>query len=365
MKKTIAIALAFVMVFAIAATAFAGIGFGAVTTPKGPDVKVAVTLYDIGEDDAGNPMLVKHPSTKGILAGYDLVAIVAVTIPAKYETINDALKVTVTNIEGVEPEMDSLALVPQALLVNADNVGTWEASKQDMLDMNKPSKTTTYEYLFEFTAKATKDVKVTAVYSKAGLTDDIHDEGLTINRGGKDYVVLHEVMGGGDVTDMAAATDAFVVINGDEYVTFTTEKNDGDNNYPVNGVFYFDGRTPFTVAIMDGVVAFRPEKSTSWLYPADDGYAALKKGFDGIMNALGFSMTAGKFGVLNDAGFEAMAGSVSAVKASGTFYAYTQTLTVPGTAKVPDTGDVNVAGIVMIAIAIVAGAAVVIRKVRA
>ncbi|MEG2188162.1 MAG: hypothetical protein RR085_12635, partial [Clostridia bacterium] len=215
-------------------------------------------------------------------------------------------------------------------------------------------------------AEETKDVKVTAVYSNGEIRDDIHDEGLTITRGGKDYVVFHEAMGDDDVTDMAAATDVFVVTASDgKSVTFTTEKNDGDNNYPVNGVIYFEGRTPLIVAIMDGVVAFQPMGAASWLYPADEEYAALKKGFDGIMNALGFSMTAGKFGVLNDAGFEAMAGSASAVKASGTFYAYTQTLTVPGTTKVPDTGDVNVAGIVMIAIAIVAGAAVVIRKVRA
>ncbi|MEG1548782.1 MAG: hypothetical protein RR527_08635, partial [Clostridia bacterium] len=182
--------------------------------------------------------------------------------------------------------------------------------------------------------------------------------------------VYHEAIGGDDVTDMAAATDVFIVESSDgNAVMFTTEANDGDNNYPVNGVFFISGPEEYTVAVMNGVVAFQSrnngEDSTSWLYPADEDYAALKKGFDGIMNALGFSMTSGKFGVLNDAGFEAMAGSASAVKASGTFYAYTQTLTVPGTTKVPDTGDVNVAGIVMIAMAIVAGAAVVIRKVRA
>ncbi|MEG1548301.1 MAG: hypothetical protein RR527_06140, partial [Clostridia bacterium] len=350
MKKTIAIALAFVMVFAIAATAFAGIGFGAVTTPKGPDVKVAVTLYDIGEDDAGNPMLVKHPSTKGILAGYTMAAKITVTIPAKYNPVDDQLKVTVTNVLDDDIGVDGNDL-PATTLATAPVLPEFNdgASVYDAFTKDPDGKAQILDFFITLTAKETKDVKVTAVYSKAGLGDDIHREGLTITRGGKDYVVIHD---GRDVhtetsaiTSLAAIAGVFTVVTADRLhlVAFTTEENDGDNNYPVNGVLYLDMDEDnkyaglYTVAIMDGVVAFQHMGTASWLYPADDGYAGLKKGFDGIMNALGFSMTSGKFGVLNDAGFEAMAGSASAVKASGTFYAYTQTLTVPGTTKVPDT----------------------------
>ncbi|MEG2152896.1 MAG: hypothetical protein RRZ71_06535, partial [Clostridia bacterium] len=152
MKKTIAIALAFVMVFAIAATAFAGIGFGAVTTPKGPDVKVAVTLYDIGEDDAGNPMLVKHPSTKGILAGYTMAAKISVTIPAKYNPVDDQLKVTVTNVLDDDIGVDGNDL-PATTLATAPVLPAFNDGASVFAGFKKEDKATTYDFFITLIAE--------------------------------------------------------------------------------------------------------------------------------------------------------------------------------------------------------------------
>ncbi|MEG1548094.1 MAG: LPXTG cell wall anchor domain-containing protein [Clostridia bacterium] len=377
MKKILAIVLASVMVFAIGATAFASIGFPSNVGTKPSDVKVAINLYDASADDAGNPTFTKHPTTVGILKGHKLGAKVTLTLPANFNPKTDVLNLKLVNagdykdfpVRFISQFMGSTDVTSSGeghmndFGDQGDNVWTTEATGFSKTG----SKSVTYSYFFQFSAMETKDVKVSATYSKADMGSEIAGNGLTITKGGKDYNVKRDAYSALSV--LSTATEGYRVTDDkSNCVIFACGAADKNENYPVNGVYFRDSSdNNYTVAIMNGVVAFQDQNNASWIYPSDSNYSALKKAFDGIMGALGFSMTSGSFGVLNDRGFEALAGSYTQVSATGTFYAYNSSLVVPGKpgTAVPDTGDNNVVGLVMIAISILAGAAVIVRKVRA
>ena len=114
---------------------------------------------------------------------------------------------------------------------------------------------------------------------------------------------------------------------------------------------------------VNGDITFRNVDDQSVLTPANAGYAAVKTAFDSYFTALGFGYPDAKY--MTRKNFSDKFGTI-AYDSSEYAWAAGAVIVDPNAPKPPQTGDAStVAGFVMIALALVAAAAVTVKKVRA
>jgi len=397
MKKILAIAIAFVMVFAIASVAFAAIGFPKVAAPaEGVSLSVIGLEGTAGIFRTAPQTYNKYDQTKGVVSGTDVTFLVALT--AARRTSQDTL--TGTNLY-----VETSNLVQQDATNNSGeglahtNLGgtiiTGGAFTDDVLDpvdfdclypidaanaVSDAQSVTSYILFTGYEVDETKDATITASWRPAaneafnatalGATDTID-----IKKGGKDYAVTKTVTAVG--VGAGEANYAVTIPTGTYagwVVTFYGDSFDGANydaryatvsNPAAIGAI---GASEYTVAMNNTIVDFivatgGTGNMMSAVNPT--AYASFSAAYKEVCDIFGWSFNGSLNTFLNDAGFEAYAGSARTIKASWTYYAYTNALTVAGTAAVPDTGDMSVVGIALVVVAVIAAAAVAIKKVRA
>ncbi len=126
--------------------------------------------------------------------------------------------------------------------------------------------------------------------------------------------------------------------------------------------FYYGGHWYFIVRPTTTTLGFRLTGTTTNIVSGTE-YDAMKKAFDAILGALGFGYDEAKF--MTEKHFTKYFGTIMEGSSS---YVWPQgaVITDPNAPKPPQTGDATtVVGFVMIALALVAAAAVTVKKVRA
>ena len=394
MKKILAIAITLVMVFAVAASAFALFGFQANATPILVDgIEVDVQLYDLGPTGAGNSLLLGnypvHAPTSGVRAGETYAFAVSVLIPdadgmtAAGRALIDAastdngLTINTSNLTGFAVITGAPVDVPATASVTGRAFTNYGApfaiaGGECFIDNTDLETIATLpaasdaigaqEYIFvaECDIATLADATVSAVYGAPNPDVTAAPATCTIGNWGVSFAASAYTM---------AEYNSLGALSGNQ-VVFAVGGADNAGNQPILSTYvvgtgayagpYVVSQNPTT-----GEIQFHDDVTST---PLDrvtdpDTYAVLNGILTRAMAAMGFTWTPG--GVLYDEGFEALASRGLQFSDSATFYAYTAALTVPGTATVPDTGDNTVVGIVMMAVAVLATAAIVINKVRA
>ncbi|HWQ58671.1 MAG TPA: hypothetical protein VN540_06590 [Clostridia bacterium] len=125
------------------------------------------------------------------------------------------------------------------------------------------------------------------------------------------------------------------------------------------------GGTAYAVTrAVNGDITFRNKTTSAVITPADTtNYPTLKAAFDAYFTALGFGYADAKY--MTPAHFDKYFGTIAEVSKTIT-YPSGAVVVAPPTVEPPQTGDATtVVGFVMIALALVAAAAVTVKKVRA
>ena len=414
MKKLLATAIAIMMVFAISTGALALFGFTPGTTPiKVDSFKVDVSLYDVGTTGANSSMITgrypTHAPTSGVRSGERYAFAVTLTMPA-YNGLtatgqalvnapSTALTVTTENLIGFTATTAAsgyalLAVPGYGTAMSGDTWGALPANGSlsiPLADLNALEDGAHNTGIVPDTAgEAASEIKLTAEC----VINKLADAKVTAVFGAPDPDVYH-FTGGATLSDPADATCLIgswsIEYDNDNSVYYMREIG------TVSGVRAFNGNeVTFRVgnpdnagnrSILDtyvdpnsgssGVAVHRvaQDPTTGSIIFLNVGTGAANTDADeisrlsGVLNrafaAMGFTWTPG--GVLYDSGFEALASRGMQFSDTDTFYAYTASLTVPGTSgsKVPDTGDMSALGMALIALALITGSAVIVKKVRA
>lgn len=386
MKKIIAIALAFVMVFAIAATAMASIGITVVDLPSTNNVGVAIEKLKQAEDSAGKAYWVSMGSTEGTKPGFVYGAKVTITLPVGYTPASDTsivkysigtiAKGTLTNLKTDV----ATALTPDT---DGDDDGTLADAIVNFA--NTGDKAITYKFLFSFVAAMDTDddfvedalktvLKITVTDNQdltSAATAWTAGTGFYMKIGGVDYVAFKLAnLDGGAFAITSVTPDVYYGIankSQKQAVALAAGAARTDGYREVCGVFVtIDSGAHWYEAYgltVGGELAFRNGEMK--IVAGDDGFADLQAALNKYLGVMGWSFS-GNMGWICDKDFTAKAGYTGEAVYTVTFAPYILTLTVSGpAATVPDTGDMNVVGIVMIAVAILTVAAVAVKKVRA
>lgn len=337
MKKLFALVLTLALVFAIAAPAMAAT-WGAPTAPTGTPYATSVTLLQKSTDASGATYYTAYPANLGVVAGTTVFFQVTFTIPsaadvaAYYGTVDGTagvVKSTVTlkNLKNVEEVLGS----------DASSIST-VASNKIAIDLSAAAEEETHSVIYTAVVDKTAEASITSLYG--------YGVGTTVasftNIVKGDYTINATGITKGSSTLTLGLTSAKLV-NG---MTLTT----GGVTYTVSAgpVFqYIDNSTIKTLATTDA------------------NYAAVLAVYNDLTGVLGFK--AGDAGIyFTAANILANFGYNNAATATGTYKPYTSSLTVSDSTTVPNTGDaVSVLGFVMVGLALLATAAVVVKKVRA
>lgn len=413
MKKIFAIALAVVMVFAVSATAFAAIGFPAVAAPgSGISVDVVGLEATTGFFQTNAATYLKYDQTKGVIAGTDVTYMVTLTLArsASNDWIRgEELYIWTDNINpnaGVAAAWGFCTGANGAVqpLPAAATANSWDATDLDatgwVLDGTMGLTANDADMWVDFAANAdvssgvraqtlyvlvrgtkvaeTKDATISAsIYDvSTRLSNTASVSQITITKNGVDYEVtryMPALFGAGNVVGY----DVMILEGRYAGVSVCMEGIAADTfnrNYQCTSVYVdsrfaavgttFPNPAVYIVGINNLIIDFaRIGAPSVFLGAANPNYAGLKGALDEVLGIFGFTFDELK--LLNNAGFQAFAGSARTQEASWTYYAYTTALTVTGPTTVPDTGDMSVAGIALIALAAILGTALVIKKVRA
>ncbi len=363
MKKILTLAIALVMVFAIAAPAFA----------SGWDIEIEeVELKDLGlkiqalatekssnttwNGGSGYAVLEK---TYPVIAGTKVHAVVTVTIPAKanlskdmqaYMTNNQAqVKIETTNLENVK--VKAVFTSNDKPYYNETLTGTKIKKALASSDILEKGATIT----FEITANAEKSDKDAKIVAKLGVYNEWKGDTFEWTKDGKSYKVVHDTV-----------QDWFNVCKGSDYVAFPTldEKKGAIDTSRLITVFC-GGEYYGIVKQVNNQLAF--QGPTGVISDPDNAtYKKVKAVLDEIFGVLGFDYEGAKY--MQEDHFTKFFGTVMEGSDGLTYPTgyVAELVTDDPSVKPPQTGDnASVVGFVMIAIALVAAAAVTVKKVRA
>ena len=390
MKKILAIAISLVMVFAVAASALALFGFQASATPVQADkIVVDVSIYDDDPTAATNSlvggMYPVHAPTSGVRAGDAVIARVDLSVP-KFDSLTakgQALMAAATT--GMTITVSNMKEAATLSLAGKDLGYADDADLQEVLFADFTNGVYT-QTVTAINNKVTTDLPVADGEPKSnigwlvvGAVDKLADCTISATFGAPDPAVGAATKDGTCIIGnwgvfYTKATNVYTMeeyeydfsdVNGNQ-VVFAVGSADNAGNMPILSTYVvYDGDTYIVSKNFDGELQFHNGITPEPVDRVGDPvlYDTIKGILTRAMSAMGFTWTPG--GVLYDEGFEALAAVGLQFSDSATYYAYTAALTVPGTAVVPDTGDNTVVGIVMMAVAVLATAAIVINKVRA
>lgn len=351
MKKILTLAIALVMVFAIAAPAFAS-GWDIDPDPEKElkDITLAIDALSLEKDatagwndKAAYSILEK---TYPVIAGTKVHAVITVTIPKKANLSDDMIRYMAKNLLKLKIETSNLENVK----IKAVGTNGWtDDNAQNVIVFGAGNEG--YTFTFEITAKAKASDKDAKIIAKLGVYNEWVDDVFKFEKNGKDYTVVYD--GESFTVSSSTATVKFYVTGskGEIDTTKAIEVNGGDK----------------VTKQVDNTLAFVGKDSGKiFSDPTDATYKKLKAQLDEILAVLGFDYEGAKY-MQKD----------HYVKFFGTVMEATDGLTYPAgyiaelvtddpSVNPPQTGDnASVVGFVMIAVALVAAAAVTVKKVRA
>ena len=356
MKKILTLAIALVMVFAIAAPAFAAGWDKPASTQTFDDLELDLTALSVDEATSvwNGGTFNKLENTYPIVAGMRVHAYAEITIPGEDDLSGD-IKARLTDNQGL-------------LKISTSNIAVesvqWRYSGKDakFVDMEKKDDVysvvvnnhdfgkTVFVEIWGNAVKSDKDAKITATLGVYNKWDG--DQFSFFNKSGDEYTIFN-----GD-------DDKFAVCAGDEW--------DEDNfvRFYVNskgqvqmGQVMYKSKL-YTIVDAYGEMNYAPEAGGNLI--TGDTYRDVNAFLNDILDAMGFEYGGRAYitrDLVRDNLGTIVEGSKSLVYPTG----YVQQLvTSDPSVNPPQTGDnASVVGFVMIAVALVAAAAVTVKKVRA
>ena len=345
MKKILTLAIALVMVFAIAAPAFAS-GWDIEIEEK--ELKdIVVTIDALSIDPVSSSLVGGSAGYKVLEKTYPVVketpvrAFVTVTVP-KEENLSDDM---ISYLEGVVSKV--FLKIETSNLTNVkvyENGATTEGRSKILFTDADMGQTFTYMITGE-AVDSYKDAKITA---KLGVYNEWESGVFTFEKNGEVYTVTHTA-NLFTIESTSGAVMTFPTIDSENGKIDTTKflTVDGYNIVKqVNNILAFEG--------------------TAGIITSGSTYNAIKADMDEIFGVLGFDYEGAKY--MQEAHFTKFFCTVMEGTAGLTYPAgaVTEFVTDDPSVNPPQTGDnASVVGFVMIAVALVAAAAVTVKKVRA
>ncbi len=352
MKKILTLAIALVMVFAIAAPAFAAGWDNPVDPEEFENLELELTALSVEKSSLtwNGTGYVKLDKTYPIVAGMKVHAYAEITVP-EFDDLKPAVQAALEAKQG-KIAIDVSNMDVESMYLESTSGSKYTYTDEFELEFSKKQcgETITVE-IWGSAQKSDKDVKITAtlgVYNE-WVGDSFSFYGAA---DGKQYTIFN-----GDA-------DKFAVVKGTTW--------DGDNfvRFFVNskgqvqmGQVTLKGAT-YTIVDAYGEMNFAPEAGGNLI--SGDTYRDVKALLDSVLGAMGFEYSGRAYitrGLVEKNLGTIAEGDISLVYPSG----YVQELvTDDPSVTPPQTGDnASVVGFAMIAIALVAAAAVTVKKVRA
>ena len=351
MKKILTLAIALVMVFAIAAPAFASGWDIEIEEKELKDITLKIQALSVDpvsnttwNGGTGYTILEK---TYPVIAGTKVHAVITVTIPKKANLSDDMIRYMAKNLLKLKIETSNLENVK----IKAVGTNGWtDENAQSVIVFSAGNEGYTFTFEITGTAKASdKDAKIIA---KLGVYNEWVNDVFKFEKGDEEYTVVYD----GESFEITSTSGAVVKF----YVTGSKGAIDTTKAIEVNGGDKVTKQVDNTLAFVG------KDSGKIFSDPTDATYKKLKAQLDEILAVLGFDYEGAKY-----------MQKEHYVKFFGTVMEGTDGLTYPAgyvaelvtddpSVKPPQTGDnASVVGFVMIAVALVAAAAVTVKKVRA
>ncbi len=361
MKKLFAIVMVLAMALAIAAPALAS-GWDALptTTPTFKDITIKITALETEKNTSVlgslyEQLKVMYPVVKGT----DVHFFVEITVPAEAD-LSTATKALIDN-KGLEYTLETSNLKLTKLFSYVD--GGSKTAKTLPADDEDAWTITGYGAKvvlgFEYWAKGIEAGKDGVAVATIGFYN-VWDDGVFAwdnDADGEDeFFVDHTV------------TDEFLIVKNNDANDSLLFPTDDDNKGKVDatremiltydGVEYAVNRSVTNdITFRDGTYVYNPGDTSGVTY------AKLKTVFDSFFTALGFGYPEAKY--MTEEHFTKYFGTIMETSVK-IVYPSGAVVVAPPAVTPPQTGDATtVVGFVMIALALVAAAAVTVRKVRA
>lgn len=335
MKKLFALVLTFALVLAVAAPAAAA-GWGSTNPSATFPFDTAVTLLQSNTDATGRTYYTAYSGT-GVVAGSPVYFQVDFRVPTPAE-LSNYYGSSVPSVQATVA-LKNLTYVQEAS--DPDNIASASGST---ITINLGGKTggTTYSAIFSAVVASTGAATVTSTYGGVASTWS-GSISKTVNN------VTYTITANGiSATPYGSLT---LTLNSSSVVTGMTMTVPSYGNYTVNAgpsFQYISGGSILTLA------------------STDPAYSTVLTAYNALTGVLGFG--AGASGIyFTPANILANYGYATVDTAVGTYNAYSTTPTIPNSdnTTVPNTGDeTSTVGFVMIGLAILATAAVIVKKVR-
>jgi len=363
MKKLFSLVLALALAFALAVPALAS-GWDALPTtpPTFKDITIQITALETEENTSVLGRLyesldVMYPIVKGTLVHF----FVEITIPAE-ANLTAAVKALIANKNLVyRLKISNLKFTDAAAYLNGGGKQAFTPTGEDydVKQLNAYGSKAVYGY--EYWAKGIEAGKDGVAVATIGFYN-VWDDGVFAwdnDADGEDeFIVYHDEINGRFVIEKQ---------NDDlDYVLFPVVEATGKIDVAREILFGYAGVDYAVNRSVTSGLTFRNTYTNAVTSASTNGYAALKSAFDSYFTALGFGYSEAKY--MSEAHFTKYFGTImeTSVKIVYPSGAVVPSVVAPPAVKPPQTGDATtVVGFVMIALALVAAAAVTVRKVRA
>lgn len=336
MKKLFALVLTLALVLAVAAPAAAA-GWGSTNPSATFPFDTAVTLLQSNTDATGRTYYTAYSGT-GVVAGSPVYFQVDFRVPTPAE---------LTNYYGssVPSAQATIALKNLTYVQEASDTDNIASVGGSTITINLSGKTggTTYSAIFSAVVASTGAATVTSSYG-----------GVAATWGGSISKTVNNVTYTITASDISAAPYGTLklTLNSSSIVTGMTL------TVPSYGAFTVNAGPSFQYISGGNILT---------LASTDPAYSTVLTAYNAFTGVLGFG--AGASGIyFTPANILANYGYATVDTAVGTYNAYSTTPTIPNSdnTSVPNTGDeASTVGFVMISLAILATAAVIVKKVRA
>ena len=338
MKKLFALVLTFALVLAVAAPAAAA-GWGSTNPSATFPFDTAVTLLQSNTDATGRTYYTAYSGT-GVVAGSPVYFQVDFRVPTPAE-LSNYYGSSVPSVQATVA-LKNLTYVQEAS--DPDNIASASGST---ITINLGGKTggTTYSAIFSAVVASTGAATVTSTYGGVASTS-LPSGGISKTVNGVNYTITNSGITSASGSSLTLTLGTNSVVTG---MTLTVPSY-GDYTVTAGPMFLY----------VSGGIAVG-------LQATDPAYSTVLNAYNALTGVLGFG--AGASGIYyTTANILANYGYATVDTAVGTYNAYSTTPTIPNSdnTTVPNTGDeTSTVGFVMIGLAILATAAVIVKKVRA
>ena len=352
MKKLFALVLTLALVFAIAAPAMAA-SWGAGTPSTGSPFAVAVTQLQSNTDAAGNNYYTAYPANLGVVAGSTVIFQVSFTVPTDDDLEAYYADPTTAGVLDCSISLKNLG----SLKVLGEYIDGEKQTAETLIELDNGA----IDKLKVPMANATDDAIVYSIILSGVVTKTA--EAIvtgTMGYSAAKALPFNKTVGGVTYTfnaDTATGTD---IQTDTSSLTFTKTKD------VVTGWTLNFGGEDYTV-LPGPVFQYVNDANKIAYLTAADGYTYTQvlATYNAYVALLGFQ--AGDAGIYyTEANIKTNLGYSNKATDTKSYKPYTSSLTVSDGTTVPNTGDaVSVLGFVMVGLALLATAAVVVKKVRA